>query len=206
MRRCLKQVSPLIPYISVVLGLYVLGSAWLAIVFYHVGVLAVVLVSKVSLGSRWIRSDRLGWWLSTTSVFALGGVALYALWPCTLPSCDLVKERLADYGITRQVWPLFAIYFCLANSFVEEIFWRGYLRDDSHLPTTNDFAFAGYHAAVLIAFASLIWAPLVVFVCIFAAWLWRIMHRATGSLMLPIVTHFVADVSIAIAVYYRVFK
>lgn len=205
MRRCLRQISPLIPYVSVALGLYAFGSAWLAIVSYHIGMLAVVLASKAPLGSHWVRSERLGWWPTTTSVFALGGVAIYALWPYTLPSCDLVRHGLGCLGITRQMWPFFAVYFCLVNSLIEEIFWRGYLRNDSRLPITNDLAFAGYHGVVLLFFASAVWVPLAILVCFLVAWLWRVMRAATGSLVLPIITHLIADVGIAMAVYFRVF-
>lgn len=201
----MRRISPFIPYIAVAIGLYGLGSAWLAIISYHVGMLMVVLADKRLTSNYQSKKGRLRWWYASVVVFALGGIALYMLWPYALPGSDLVRERLGSCGITKHIWPYFAIYFCLVNSLIEEIFWRGYLMDDSRRPTLHDFAFAGYHALVLMAFADVLWTLPVFFVCVFAAWLWRLMRATTGSITFPIITHFVADVGIAMAVYFRVF-
>ncbi len=101
--------------------------------------------------------------------------------------------------------PWFALYFCCVNGPVEELFWRGYLGQDSRRPTLRDAAFGGYHALVLLAFAGVIWAVPVFVGCLFAGWLWRMMRAATGGLALPVVTHLIADAGIVAAVHLRVF-
>ena len=205
MSRILRQISPVVPYIAVAIGLYGLGSAWLAIFSYHLGMLLVVLAGKSARNDHKTNCSVSGWWYASAAVFALGGVALYVLWPYALPGSSLVRERLGSFGITGHIWPYFAVYFCLANSLIEEIFWRGYLRDDCCRPTLHDFAFAGYHALVLMAFTSSVWALLTLFICVFAAWLWRMMRAATGSLLVPVITHLIADAGIVLAVHFRVF-
>lgn len=200
-----RRLSPLIPYMAVAVGLYGLGSAWLAIFAYHAGMLLVVLLGRSARGGHGVKGGVRGWWYASVVVYALGGIALYVLWPFILPAGSNVALRLGSLGVTRQIWPYFAVYFCCANSLIEELFWRGHLRDDSRRVTVNDFAFAGYHALVLVAFTGLIWAVPVFLACAFAAWLWRMMRASTGSLVMPLITHFVADLGIVAAVHLRLF-
>lgn len=204
MSRSLKRASPLIPYVAVAIGLYCLGSAWVAIVSYHVAMLALVVRGRGLEDRPSEKRAMSGWWYLSSAVFALGGVALYVLWPHAFADSSAVAGRLASLGLGSRVWPYFAVYFCCANSLAEELFWRGYLRQDCRRPVANDFAFAGYHALVLVAFAGPVWAVPVFVGCAFAGWLWRMMRSASGSIAIPVLTHFAADLSIVIAVQLRI--
>lgn len=199
-----RALSPLIPYAAVAIGMYCFGSAWLAMISYHVGMLLVALIGKGrdrATGKRGVP----GWWLFCSVVYAFGGIALYVLWPYAFSDSAAIVARLGSFGITRHVWPYFAVYFCCVNSLSEELYWRGYLRDDASGPTAHDFAFAGYHALVFLAFAGVAWALLVFAACAFAGWLWRRMRAATGSLAMPVITHIIADLGIVAAVNLRLF-
>lgn len=201
----LKPLTPLIPYIAVVIGVYCLSSAWVAIISYHVGMLLAVAIE----GNRHerVRTKRRlsGWGLLSCLIFASGGIALYVLWPYAFGGSD-IGARLASLGVGRSVWPYFAVYFCCVNSVVEELFWRGYLGDDRRSLTLNDAAFAGYHALVLAAFAGVIWCVPAFLGCIVAGWLWRMMRTASGSLLVPMLTHLFADASIIAAVHLRIYS
>jgi len=201
----LRRLSPLIPYVAVGVGVYCLHSAWIALISYHAAMLAVVILGRGS-GMGSVTKRRL-WscWILTVALYTAGGIALYAIWPCVWPEGGFVRARLADLGVNRQNWPYFALYFCCLNSLIEELFWRGYLGQDSRRPTLRDAAFAGYHSLVLLAFTRALWAIPVFAGCVFAAWLWRMMRAATGSLVLPVITHLAVDLAIVTAVHLRVF-
>jgi len=200
----IKRISPAIPYIAVLIGMYGSGSAWAAIGGYHVGMLVAMVLGKCCREKDETRRHVSPLvWLSAI-VFAAGGLVFYFIWPYVIPTGQTLA-RLQAFGITREIWPYFAVYFCVVNSAIEEFFWRGYLRDDTRSLRANDLFFAGYHALVLLAFASPVWAVPVFAACAFAGWLWRRLRACTGGLALPVVTHLLADVSIVLAVHFRVF-
>ena len=205
MKLWLRRLSPLIPYAAVAIGIYCLGSAWVAIISYHIGMLlAVAFGSGCHDGTKPRRVS--GWWFLSSLVFAMGGVALYLLWPYAFAHSTDITGRLTSLGISASIWPYFALYFCCANSLVEELFWRGYLGDESRGLVLNDLAFGGYHALVLAAFAGIIWALPVFVACVFAGWLWRVMRASSGNLVIPMLTHFVADAGIVAAVWCRIYS
>ncbi len=203
MKRPLKPLTPLIPYVAVAIGLYWFSSAWIAIVSYHLGMLLAVCMGRDSRRKRVGRTS--AWWYLSTIIFAMGGVIFYFLWPCIFHETAAIAARLQSFGIDSKLWPVFAIYFCCVNSLIEELFWRGYLQQDRRGLVLNDCAFGGYHAMVIAAFAGPIWCVPVFVACVFAGWLWRMMRQTTGSVIVPVLTHLVADATIVAAVHLRVF-
>ena len=205
--RTTVYLSPLIPYLAVAIGMYWLGSGLLAIGLYHAGLISVMLICKRHDESRKTILGNFKWsYAATAAIFALGGVILYNAWPYLNTSGTSVSDRLLAYGINKHNWPYFCVYFCLCNSTLEEIFWRGFHRNDCARLDKNDLFFAGYHAFVLAAFAKPLWMLPVFMSCAFAGWLWRILRRMSGGLTLPIITHIIADASIVFAVYMRIYK
>jgi membrane protease YdiL (CAAX protease family) len=199
------RLLPIIPYIAVLVGMYYFGSAWMAIGLYHAGMIAAMLTcrSDKHIADQKRKASPLLY--LTPLVFAAGGLIFYLIWPYFDPN-GAVSGRLHEYGINRSMWPYFAVYFCVVNSFVEELFWRGLLGNTSVKLHPNDLYFAGYHALVLAAFTDLVWSLPVFVACAFAGWLWRMLRSATGGLFIPIITHLVADVGIVIAVHARLFR
>jgi membrane protease YdiL (CAAX protease family) len=200
----MRKAAPLIPYVAVALGLYGLHSAWAALGLYHAGMLATLIVLHEPKAEANRLTIHRVWIVLAAGLFAVGGVAIYVLWPY-LSLGTSITDRLAAFGVTKHTWPPLAIYFCIANSTLEEFFWRGRLMSHTVRPVGGDFLFAGYHAFVLLAFANPIWTIPVFVACAFAAWLWRMLRLATGGLAVPIITHIIADVSIAVAVQLRGF-
>lgn len=205
MGRTARCLSPLIPYAAVAIGMYGLHSAWAALGLYHAGMLAAIIVWKRGDGDGKKRGIRLSWTPLAAIVFALGGIALYILWPYLSPDGHPISARLAHYGVTGRAWTYLAAYFCIANSAIEELFWRWYLGTDSRRIVLNDLLFAGYHVLVLAVLVNPLWVAPVFVACAFAGWLWRMLRAAAGGLLVPILTHLVADVSIVIAVHFRAF-
>ena len=199
-------MAPLIPYLAVASGMYGARSAWAALGLYHAGMLIALATQR---HGRFVqgKSQLKSHWLPVvTAVFAMGGVLLYALWPLLGRDGSMLADRLAMFGVTRKTWPYLAVYFCFANSTIEELFWRGHLGSDTRLITSNDIYFAGYHSFVMIAFANPLWALPVFIACTFGGWLWRRLRLLSGGLVLPILTHIAADASIVVAVHLRAFR
>lgn len=200
-----RRYAPVIPYVAVAIGLCVLSSAWLAIGLYHAGILGVVVLLGLGKASRCTNHLKCYWVPVVTAIFTMGGVLLYTLWPLLGSNGQSIADRLARVGVTRSAWPCFAVYFCLVNATFEELFWRGCLYSDSRQIVPNDLLFAGYHAFVMIWFAHPIWILPVFVVSMVGGWLWRRLRLISGGLLLPILTHIVADASIVAAVQLRVF-
>ncbi len=187
-------------------GMYILGNAWLAIGLYHAGVMCALKFGRGGPKRCTKGMDKVGRLYLLTIVYAAGGVLLYVLWPYTNIDSKTASEQLRNYGLNQQTWGYFFAYFCLVNPILEELFWRGYLGEDTRRPVMNDLFFAGYHALVLAAFADLIWIVPVIAACVLAGWLWRMLRMMSNELLIPVITHLAADVSIVIAVSYRVFQ
>jgi membrane protease YdiL (CAAX protease family) len=196
----LRSTAPFVPYAAVLCGVYWLGSAWVAILLYHAGAIAVLSLSRERRQPPARRSSPLLY--ATILIFAAGGAILYAIWPMVASEAE-VSARLAEFGLSRASWIWFAVYFCAVNPIVEELLWRGFLGPDCTCLHRNDVLFGGYHGLVAAAFVGPIWILPVVVACAFAGWLWRMLRLQSGGLMVPWLTHVAADVSIAAAVYFR---
>lgn len=204
MKPATRLLLPTIPYAAVLIGMYALGSAFAAIGLYQLGMLTAVLIlrrPKPDTGTH----ARNPWLYLSTLIFASGGLIFYLLWPYLGQDPAAIGTKLQSYGLSSQVWPFFAVYFCVVNSLTEELFWRGLLGDDSRTLRGNDLMFGGYHALVLLAFTAPIWVIPVFVGCAFAGWLWRMLRALSGGLVMPVITHFVADLGIVAAVHFRVF-
>lgn len=154
--------------------------------------------------SIFVAKSASAWLYATTIVFASGGLIFYLLLPYIDRTHGIeIVQKLRSLSLTRRNWGYFLFYFCLVNSVLEELFWRGCLWRETFGLDANDIFFGGYHALVLAFFAAPVWLIPVFCACVFAGWLWRTLLRITGSLALPMVMHVVADVSIAVAVYLR---
>jgi len=197
-----KLFSPLLPYTAVAIGLYGFRSAFAAMAAYHIGAITLVLSKRRSCTATKRAGARL-WMITAAIVCSMGGVIFYFLWPYLNTDPLEIGRKLADFGISRNIWPYLALYFCLVNATTEEFFWRGYLGTETPTPVFNDFLFGGYHALVLIAFTSVVWTIPVIVACAFAGWLWRMIKKKSGGLLVPVITHIFADVSIVMAVHLR---
>jgi len=192
----IQYSAPLIPFLAVFFGIYVLHNIWIAAISYHlaVGVL--------------LWADR-GWWkkkslnvgdrrlliLSNALIGAFTGVLLYVLWPVLGISSDF-GARLSHMGLTS--WLTFGIYYCGVNPISEELFWCRYLETPSPYPAWNDLMFAGYHMLVLALFIRWQWLPLAFALLVCAAWLWRHSAGHRNGTLLVTSSHFLADLGIVL--------
>jgi hypothetical protein len=202
MRRAASILGAAIPYISVAVGLYVARSAWVAILLYHFGI--VVAITATGWRNRLLRA-RTGWRAGATVVAvattALGGVALYVLWPLVdaTPPDGGLRRALSEFGLEGASWAAFALYYATIHPFLEELFWRTGESGAVDKPGWRDAAFAGYHALVLRFFVGPVWVVVIVVVLLLASWTWRVVDRRFGGLGVPLISHAAADASIVAA-------
>lgn len=190
----------LIPYCAMVVGLHLLGSAWVSFLIYHGLVLVAVWRSPD------LRRDLLRGWHNVVGWGAVGfglggGVLIFMLAPYAGINADLINPALAKLGLGGTGWLLFVIYHTLVNPWFEEILWRGKLGSDSLKPVWHDVLFAGYHVLVLMLFLEWLWILLAFFILVAAGWLWRQLRRRHKGLLLPVISHLAADGSIMFVVY-----
>lgn len=194
--------GPLIPYVTVGIGLLLLNNAWIAIVGYHFCMIMILLIARERISRGRISSGR-GYGVAIITAIAggCGGLLLYLLWPF-LGIPGNFNLYLNSIGLNANTWPYFIVYFILVNALFEEYYWRGYLGSISKRITVNDLLFSGYHIIVLAGKINIVWL-LVVFICLSAAaWFWRQADRWNHGVLTSIVSHVAADASIIMTIYF----
>ncbi len=196
-----KILLPLIPYITVGIGLLVLHNAWLAILGYHAGIVTVMALSKTGIPLKQAFKSRRYRLLFMAALFgACGGLILAALWPLLSVPGD-INSYIRSIGLNELTWPVFLAYFILVNPLLEECYWRGYLACNSKGMELNDLLFSGYHVLVLAGQMAPVWLTVVFFGLTMAAWLWRQMNRLNGGLLASTISHITADLTVILTIY-----
>ena len=193
----LKLISALVPYVAVLVGLYVFKNAWVAVGVYHFGI-AVFLLAGGRKGL--LKKVCVGW----DPLMAAAGVVIsvmifpitFFLWGYMQLGDVPLKSALANFGLHGASWFFFMIYFSTVQPFLEELYWRGYLECGHKHFSWTDMAFAGYHILVLVWFVKVPWLVTAFVILTIAAYLWRYIVSRAGGLAVPLVSHIAADVSI----------
>jgi len=184
------------------MGLYILSSAWAALLIYHLGlVLLIVFDGRRSSWRRLLLGIRPWPLLSAVVVCLLSGPLVFVLWEfMALEATVDPGAVLARYGLSGTSWACFIIYFVVVNPALEELFWRDYLGPAIPRLSLMDVAFAGYHVLVLCLFIKWLWVFVGFSVLAVTGCLWRRLSIEQHGLAIPWISHTVADASILIAV------
>jgi len=202
---CLNYLALALPYVSILMGLYVLQNAWAAILLYHVG-----MVTFILLGGRkdLLRAVRQGWSVPaaviTGIVFATGGLLLGLLWGTISRDHVDLAETLTSLHLSGLYWWVFMAYYVTVHPVLEEIFWRGYFPRAPRSPLVFDVAFAGYHVLVLCIFIKWPWVLVSFGVLLLASWSWRQFVVRYSGLGVAIASHAAADLSVIAVVEYLI--
>ena len=199
-----KTAGFALPYLAVGIGIFVFHSAWLAILSYHIGIIAIILLSKKSVPLRSLfKSLNHKTPVIMAAIGLSGGILLYVLWPF-LAAPGQLSSFARSIRLTETTWPLFILYFILVNALLEEYFWRSFLDNGSKGITLNDVFFSGYHAVVLLGGIGAPWLAAIFLILSLAAWAWRQINRQNEGLFPSLACHIAADVSVILVVYSRV--
>ena len=197
-----KIFPPIIPYITIGIGLLVFHNAWLAILGYHTGMVAVISLSRPRISAKRAFQSNRYWIPFITALVGVGsGILLYISWPL-LSVPDDINSYIRSIGLNERTWPVFLAYFILINPLIEEYYWRGYLAAVTKGIALNDLLFSGYHLIVLAGQMETIWLIVVFFGLTIGAWFWRQMNRLNGGLLASTISHMTADITVILTIYY----
>ncbi len=196
-----KILPPVVPYLTIGIGLLVFHNAWMAILGYHAGMVAVMALSKTGVPLKQAFQCKRYWVLFIAALFgAGGGLLLNILWPLLSVPGD-INSYIRSIGLNELTWPVFLAYFIIVNPLIEEYYWRGYLAGSGRGLELNDLLFSGYHVIVLAGQMTTIWLVVVFFALTIAAWLWREMNRLNGGLLASVISHVAADIAVILTIY-----
>ena len=175
----------------------------LAIFSYHLAMLCVIFLSeKKPLVKQLFKSKNYKAPVLMAVIGAWGGVLLIVLAPFLA-----IPSNFASYtysiGLTERTWLPFIAYYAFATPLIEEFYWRGLLgghRTNRIMP--GDLFFAGYHLLVLPGKVGAIWLPVIFLLLSLVAWLWRHVNKVSGGLLPSVLSHFTADISVILAIYW----
>jgi hypothetical protein len=198
-----KYQACLLPYVAVLFGLYILSSAWAALLIYHLGIVLLIVYDRRFSSWKRLFLGMRPWPLCLAVVVCLqSGPLIFGLWK--LMALEVAVDPgviLARYGLSDSSWVCFTICFVAVNPALEEIFWRDYLGAQRRGFSLIDLAFSGYHVLVLCLFIKWPWVCLGFGILSITGCLWRHFSIEQQGLAVPWVSHTVADASIVIAVW-----
>ncbi|MCD4847616.1 MAG: hypothetical protein K8R76_05455, partial [Candidatus Aegiribacteria sp.] len=153
-----RFLAALLPFGSIAAGLYLLHSAWCAILLYHSGILLILFLNgqldiRHGIFSGWKRFEGIGMLLLLFG----NGPLFILLWPVISLQPDVLSESLSNLGLSGISLWIFAAWYITVHPILEEVFWRKYLLESSRWPALTDCVFAGYHVLVLLLFLRLHW-------------------------------------------------
>lgn len=194
-----------LPTLAVLAGLYMKKSAFAAIGLYHLGMIVVLLHSS----NRSLFKKAFSGWKTPAGAIMIIAACSAGLF-CYLLRDWVFKEGLdftavlGSFGLTKQNWLFFCLYFSTVNPILEELFWRAFYskeaKEDSFpLLTLQDAGFAFYHLLVLYFFLKPLFLVPVFVSLVIAAAIWRYLYRRYGGLLICIISHIAADVGIVTA-------
>jgi membrane protease YdiL (CAAX protease family) len=197
----MKWIAPLLAYLAVGIGLFILKSAWGALLGFHTAIIVSLLIAKPKIPMKiLITNKNIKWIFLSVILCGSSGITLHFFWNSFGIANDL-PTQVASLGLNASTWPLFIIYLAVVNSFVEEYFWRGYLGSKTKSLHTSDFLYAGFHGLILINKVKPVSILFGLSVLVFAGWFWRQIFREDNGLFAPVLGHMSADLTILVAVY-----
>lgn len=197
----MKWLTAVLPYLAVGIGLFWVEQAFLALLGFHLAIIFSLLLaqSTVPVGTLF-KSNDVRWSILSVLLCGSSGISLYFLVRFFGLRADL-SAHVESLGLTASTWPIFLTYFVLANPFVEEYFWRGYLGSPTMSLDLSDFLYAGFHGLILwrsVQPAFIVYSLIFLMV---AGWFWRQLARINGGLLASVLGHMAADFTILMAIY-----
>jgi hypothetical protein len=199
--RGFSDLSVLLPYGAILIGLFGFRSAWIAAGLYYCG--AVILISN-RLGRHSLGLICSGWswkWVIVSIGFAI--VLLFGaliFWDRVQRADVSLGELFKRYGLGGNSGLLFCVLALLFNPTIEELFWRGCFESNPHRPAIEDLFFAGYHLPVLWMVVRWHWVILFFGGLTLFAWLMRYARHSLKGLGIACFVHTMADLAIIVSI------
>ncbi len=193
-RHALRLAARLLaPHAAVLLFWCWRHDAWACILAYHAQILLWSRHELARLAAGWdARRFCLG-----AAPAALAGPLAWIL----LPHLSRVPlgAWLATHGLSGIAWWVMIPYYGLVHPLLEEAHWAP-LRELPRGGAPAHLLFAAYHALVLASLLPPLWVAVCCIALGLASWWWRrLVAHAHGGLVVPALSHLLADGSLAIA-------
>lgn len=163
------------------------SSGWAALLAYHVQILLWTIHKRPGLKTP--SQNKTFFWALP---FILAGPVLYLLLPYVTHSS--LSDWLASHHLSRLSLYIMVPYFGTIHTFLEQVHWST-LRGET---STAHFFFAGYHMLVLYSLLSLPWLIICFTVLVASSFLWDYLYRRSGSIIVPFISHALADTGVII--------
>ncbi|HOV13245.1 MAG TPA: CPBP family intramembrane metalloprotease [Spirochaetota bacterium] len=201
MKEKLNYLYIFLPIPIVLFGLLVLKNAFLTILFYHIFMISVLVINKAPIN---FKDFFKGWDTKWGLLLIIGGLSTgfiaLLFWNLIFLTDIPFTTQLEKIGLSKSNWFLFLLYFSVINPVIEEVFWRGYFRDKNIRFNLECVGFASYHLFVLYFFVKIYWLPVVFIFLFIASIFWKIIYKKYEGLLVPLISHVLADLSIVFAV------
>jgi hypothetical protein len=203
LHRMLNLFAALVPYIAVLVGMYVFHNAWLTILLYHIGIVLLLMYRRPEdLWSRMWKGARSLWLIPGILGCALATPIIYFMWPWfEVPDLNL-SAWLVRYGLGGWPWVCLIPYFSIVHPVLEEIHWRRISPEKVEGLCWQDFLFAGYHVLVLFQIIRVPWLIFIFVVLVGSSFCWRWSTLRFKGYGLAIITHGVADAAVIVGVQF----
>lgn len=195
-----------VPTALVALCMLVREDAWLAMMGFHLWMLAALLVHRRSIDWRrffaWPSGRLFVAHLVAASLLTTAlSVAVYAYANRHSGYGDFLDKHLTLHAVYPATRLLFALQLCLLNPLLEELFWRGLFFCDRKRPAATDLCYAAFHFYALLPFMT---APLAAIGTLglvgFGYFLRQLARCQDRSLILPLVWHVLGDLAVVVAI------
>lgn len=127
-------------------------------------------------------------------------------------SSEIIRVKALELGILKRYW-LFALFLSLANSLIEEYYWRwfvfGRLRKLTNAFCAHAMAglsFAAHHMVVATVFFSLLWGVSLGLLVGAGGVVWSVMYDKQKTLTGAWISHLVVDLGIMCVGYTILFR
>lgn len=191
-------------YLAVGLGIFKFHSAWGALLGFHFAIVVSLFVARPRIPVKILfQNNNIKWIIFSVLMCASSGPALYFLWGSFGFANDLSRQ-LDALGLNSSNWVAFIAYFALVNPFIEEYFWRGYLGSTTKGLHLSDFLYSGFHALILMGKVRVEIIFFALTVLSLAGWFWRQLAHKNDGMLASVLGHMAADLTILLAVYWRV--
>ncbi len=208
----------LLPILAIYVGLYTMGSAFWAYVFYHVFCLLPAIIWGRKLWQDSLRLPTLKEWLillAAALLFSAVTIVGFELLGKTLLSDEDTLQLMKRVGWYGQIfWPM-SIYAVVVNPVLEELFWRGVVLnelDKLQIPIKNfsliwsSVAYAAFHYSIFRLVLFPVYAEIGTFGLVLYGALMAFIYRKTGSIVTTAAAHGMLTDMAALALMIDLFR
>ena len=150
--------------------------------------------------------------LSLGLVFSVSIFLFFYFFSDSIMDAGQIRELLAVWNVGSMNIVLFLFFMIVANSILEEVYWRGYIfsRLKGMTTTRNIILFTSlfycsYHLITTLYIFPVVYSLLLTLVVFIAGLIWGYLRDRYDSLAAPVISHLLADLSIMLVylVYIR---